>query len=124
MNNKGRALWEWLVFLSVLIIAIAMMGSTYSAQQRLMKEKNMHGQLQILRMGEILYTSVNKVRPESLKQLAEGTFKLEDDNLERRYIEHPPTLAGGKILDPFGSPYLYDPSNGWIKSSTAGYEFW
>lgn len=124
MNNRGRALWEWLVFVSVLVVAIALMGSTYSAQQRLLKEKNMHGQLQILRMGEMLYTSVNNVKPNSLKQLVEGTFTLPGDNLARHYIEHPPTLVNGNLLDPFGNPYTYDPVSGWIKSTTPGYEFW
>lgn len=124
MSNRGRALWEWLVFVVILVVAAGLIGLTYSTQQKLIKEKGLSSQLQVLRMGEMLYTSVNNAKPAGLKELVEGTFVLPGDTLERHYIEPPPELLNGNPVDPFGNPYSYDSAKGWIKSTTPGYELW
>lgn len=124
MNQKGRAAWEWLVFGLIVVVAVFLLGSTYGFQQKLEKEKALHNQLQVLRTAVLLYKSVNKANPTNLEILANGVFQLPDETLTRRYIEHPPTLSNGNLLDPFDNAYSYDVKNGWIKSTTSGYEFW
>lgn len=123
VGNK-RPVWEWLLLAVIFVFALTLVGSVYKYQVKLDRQRNLHSQLEILRTATLLYKSINKTNPTDLKQLADGTFRLEGDDLERRYIEHPPKTINGKILDPFGNPYLYDSRNGWIKSSTRGYEFW
>ena len=124
MEAKQRPIWEWLVFAAVFVLAFALMGSTYTYQQRVSKQHALHYQLQVLRTAELLYTSINKKMPENLTELVEGQFSLSGESLGRRFIEHPPLLTGGALLDPFGNPYTYDPKTGWIKSSTPGYDYW
>lgn len=124
MEGKKRPVWEWLVFAAVLIVAVVLMGSTYSYQQKATKQQALHYQLQVLRTAELLYTAINKKMPESMAELIEGKFSLQEGGPLHPYIEHPPLMVNGQLLDPFGNPYKYDPKTGWIKSTTPGYEFW
>lgn len=124
MDTRKRPGWEWTVFVGVIVIAAALVGATYAFQKNSAKQHALHYQLQLLRTAELLYASVNREMPENLEQIAKGTFRLPGDDNTRRYLEHPPMIAGGKLTDPFGNPFTYDPKTGWIKSSTKGYEFW
>ena len=124
MDEKKRPVWEWLVFVAVIVFAAGMMGSTYNYQQKTAKQHALHYQLQVLRTAELLYVSVNKKLPETLEQLTQEQFSLPGETLTRRFIEHPPMLVDGKLMDPFNNPYSYDPKTGWIKSTTPGYDYW
>ena len=124
MKTDKRPAWEWIVFIGVIAFSLALVVSTYMFQKNSAKQHALHYQLQLLRTAELLYASVNRELPETLERMAEGTFRLPGDDTTRRYLEYPPMIVGGKIMDPFGNPYTYDPKAGWIKSSTPGYEFW
>ena len=124
MEGKKRPVWEIIVLAVILVLTITLVGSTYSSQQKFEKQKNLHHQLQLLRTAVLLYKSVNKTNPIEIAQITEGTFTLPEETLTRHYVEHAPKLSNGKLTDPFGNPYAYDPETGWIKSSTPGYDFW
>lgn len=124
MSENNRPVWEWVVLVLVITFSMILIGSTYNGQQKIDKQKNLHNQLQIMRTSILLYKAVNKTNPASIEQLVNGTFTLPEDKEGRRFIEHPPRMTQGKLLDPFGNPYFYDPATAWIKSTTRGYEFW
>lgn len=124
MEGRKRPSWEWLVLIVVLVVSIGLVGATYNSQQKLEQQKSLHYQLQALRTGELLYKSINKTNPMSLEQLVKGSFRLADETQDRHYVEAQMKLAGGKLVDPFGNPYLFDKSSGWIRSTTPGYEAW
>lgn len=125
MDGQKRTTWEWLVFVSVIALSLALLGATYNYRQRFEKQKILQSQLQLLRSAELLYRVVNKSNPPSLKSLIEGSFTLQDKSISSRsYIDKPPALTNGKLLDPFGNPYSYNPATGWVRSQTRGYEFW
>ncbi|HPQ81785.1 MAG TPA: hypothetical protein PLZ86_08715 [bacterium] len=124
MDARRRPGWEWALFIGVVVLAIALVGTTYAFQKHSAKQHALHYQLQLLRTAELLYLAVNSKLPERLEDVAQGSFRLPGDETTRRYLEHPPMMVGGKLTDPFGNTFTYDPTTGWIKSSTPGYEFW
>lgn len=123
MSTK-RPIWEWLLLVVVIAVSVMLVGSVFRYQVKIDRQNTMHSQLELLRTSLILYKSIYKSNPSDLKQLVEGTFTLPGEEVARRFIDRPPLLVNGKVVDPFGSPFLYDPATGWIKSGTKGYEFW
>lgn len=124
MEGKSRAAWEWPVLLVVVVAAVFLLGLTYKHQKDVGLQKNLRYQLGVMRSAEMLYKVVNKSNPENLKKLIEGTYQLPGEPQSRRYIDNPPKMVGGQLLDPFENAYAYNPANGWIKSTTPGYETW
>lgn len=124
MEKRKRPAWEWLLVVVLVVLTVGLTAATYTYQQRLVKSQALHYQLQLLRTAELLYVAVNKQAPADVGQLIDGTFQLPGDAVVHRFIEHPPMLEEGNLIDPFGNPYRYDARTGWFKSQTPGYEFW
>ena len=44
--------------------------------------------------------------------------------VNRPYLESIQVNAEGKLIDPFGKPYVYDAKRGMVSSAAPGYEKW
>lgn len=112
-----------LVLLLIVVVGILVISNVYY-QNRSSKQRALFYQLQILRSSINLYKLINMKSPENLEVLATEVFKFPGEGLTRRYIENAPIDKAGNVVDPFGKEYYYDAKTGWIRSASAGYEFW
>lgn len=97
--------------------------SVYS-DHKVYRQRTLFYQLQILRMGVNIYQLMHYENPKTLKDLLEMTYSFPGDRTERRYVEGITTDGEKNLIDPFGNLYQYDKLTGWVRSTTAGYEFW
>ncbi|MDO8493728.1 MAG: hypothetical protein Q7S68_00115, partial [Deltaproteobacteria bacterium] len=106
----------------VIGVALVMAGifTAYSihSQKNLMKEQAMIFELKQLRMAVEFYSKSTGQNPPDLRAALQ---KLQDFKNVRLTMLNVET---GEPKDPFGTPYRYVPSAGWVRSGTAGYEGW
>ncbi len=132
-NEAGRALVETLavaVFVSILLVVAA---PRFYSSSRGIKETALSIELSNLRGAINHFVLLEKRLPASLVELTErkaviakraiegGDYKVV---FESRFVEAMTVDAQGRISDPFGNPYGYDPATGRVRSSTKGYEGW
>lgn len=115
---------ERIVLIAVAVLTIIIMSVSIYFERRVSNQKTMYYQLQALRTAVNLYKAVNMRNPDSLRELAIGEFSFPGEAERRRYLEGPIFNRKGVAIDPFGNPYNYDPLNGWVRSTTPGYEYW
>lgn len=112
----------------VLVLFLAVFGvlsfMNLQTERRLMHQKSLFFELQILRNAINLYKVVNKVQPPSLMVLATEVYRVPGEETTHAYMQSSPVDRDGSVQDPFGRKYQYDPATGWIRSTTEGYEFW
>lgn len=117
--------WYEVLLVLVLVGSVAgLMGASSYYEYKSNQQKSLLYQLQILRNTLNLYKLVTKSNPESLAELATGSYTFPGEEVARPYIQNAPIDKEGRVVDPFGSEYEYDSETGWIRSSTTGYEFW
>ena len=121
---KYRRLIERFALLLMSLGAVYFVAYTAYSDLRSTRQRALFYQLQILRMGVNIYQLVDHSNPLTLKDLATKTYRLPGDVEQKRYIEGLLVDDKGRIFDPFGSPYFYDPLTAWVRSTTVGYEFW
>jgi hypothetical protein len=113
--------------LALLVIALVTLGTMLSSlyyERQLSNQKAMFYQLQALRVSINLYKAINGGGPRELSLLFMEEFKFPDEDTPRRYMTGAFLNSGGQVLDPFGNPYKYDGTTGWLCSTTRGYEYW
>ncbi len=130
----------------MIIIGILLVGAITYFQKatRVIKEYAMMSELSNIRTSILMYFVINREFPESLTQMVEEKIivpfrdrkaidkmkglekeiSLQPGSIiiDRTYLEEMSIDSKGRILDPFGKPYLYDKELGRVKSSTSGYE--
>ncbi len=117
--------WFEKVLVVLLVIVVGfLVGSNVYYQYKSGKQRTLFYQLQILRSSINLYKLINNENPQDLKAIAAGYYKFPGDVVTKRYIENAPIDKDGNVVDPFSKAYYYDARTGWIRSATAGYEFW
>lgn len=116
--------FERIVLMAVAIATVGIMGLTVRFERQLSNQKAMFYQLQALRISVNLYKAINRVNPSNLKALMVETYRFPGEDQSRRYLQSPTTNKKGELIDPFGSPYIYDVMTGWVRSSTDGYAYW
>lgn len=119
----GRTI-ERVFLLVVAVGAVYFVAYTVYSDFRATKEVTLFYQLQILRMGVNIYQLVDHRNPANLGDMVTKTYQLPGDVSEKRFVEGIAADSDGRIFDPFGNPYSYDPISGWVRSVTSGYEFW
>lgn len=62
--------------------------------------------------------------PSSMDEFASGRYSYPGDDERRRFVDSLLFDSKGRIMDPFGNPYIFDARSGWVSSQTRGYEFW
>jgi hypothetical protein len=124
----------------ILIAILLSTGMTYYFKViRLARETAMQYELAGIRTAIVLFTTLNRRFPVSLKDLVDQKYLLPDEeysvaagqiSLEKRtifkrsYLEPSSIDAQGLVLDPFGKPYRYDPQRGQVTSAEARYARW
>jgi hypothetical protein len=122
MGKVKRSPFELLVVLVVVGLTIVLGASLYAGRTKIEKSNMLINEMSALRSAILLYKIVNHKNVPDLAVLATTEYNM--GGVERPYIEHLPMDKSGKIIDPFGNPYLYDSKSGWVSSSTRGCERW
>lgn len=125
VNSMKRGLLIERIFLLLMSIgAVYFVAYTAYSDFKATKQRTLYYQLQILRMGANIYQLVNHKNPASFEDLVAKTYQLPGDAVQKHFVEGIAADANGRIFDPFGNPYFYDPITGWVRSTSSGYEFW
>lgn len=135
----GAAAFNTLVT-CILVAILISTGLTYGSRAvRVSREVALRHELAGIRTAIQLFVALNRRFPGSLRELVDEQYLLPDAefsvaagglNLEKRtvfkrsYLEPNSVDAGGRILDPFGEPYRYDPSRGQVAAAGARYGQW
>ena len=122
MLRARRSAYELVVTVVVVVLTVVMAAGLYAKGVELRKARLMIQELSAMRTSLILYKMVNRGNAGELDDLLRGRF--EAGGVQRPYIDRLPPADGGEAVDPFGSPYSYDPKAGWVSSTTPGFETW
>ena len=112
----------------VLVVGLAAVMMTYLDHlTREARETALRMGLGNVRMSVRLYHALNERYPRDVKELLTTRYLIptkEDTIFSDRYLDAQALDADGYPIDPFGHRYEYDPKQGRVASSTAGYERW
>jgi len=126
-GSRGYGVVETaLVVILMGLLAVVVMEryqrTLYEAQKTALK-----AELVNIRQALALYKALNGRYPASLRELLERRALAPYEAgilLSPRYLEHQAVDEQGRLLDPFGAPYIYDPATGTVRSSRRGFEGW
>jgi len=122
MTEIRRSPFEFVVVAIVVGLTVVLAAGLYSGRKKEQKSNLLVQELGMLRSGVTLYRTVHHENATSLEELAAKEYEVGD--AKRPYIEQLPMSKDGRIVDPFGNPYAYDPKTGWVSSTTEGFERW
>lgn len=121
--KKSRPKYEWIIMLIVIVAGAAVAFGIHSAKQKTFKTGLMMSELSELRAAVTQYKFMNKVSPPDLDALVKGKYSFKEE-APRPYLTNIKPDKAGKLVDPFGNPYKYDPQKGTIQTVTKGFEQW
>ena len=122
MAKRKRTVYEYIVISAIVIVSVSLAAALYAGRAKVRKGHLLVQELSMLRNGVQIYQLVNRKNPSSLAELVEGTYGSGSE--PRRYVGPLPTDSEGHLIDPFGNPYVYDPTSAWVRSQTEGFERW
>lgn len=106
-----RPAYEKIIVTIVVALSIVLSFALYAGRAKVRRGEMLKNELSMFRSAVILYKIADKKNPENLEELGGGVDRL-------------PRGPDGKIVDPFGNEYAYNPKNGWVNSTTRGFEKW
>ncbi|HPW45603.1 MAG TPA: hypothetical protein PKU96_04450 [bacterium] len=115
---------ERIALIVVALLTVAIMSITIYFERQLSNQKAMFYQLQALRTSINLFKAVNGRNPEDLAEMISSEYKFPGEDIPRRFFHNLTLNKAGAIIDPFETPYQYDKVTGWVRSASAGYEYW
>lgn len=115
---------ERLALVAIALLTIGVVGTSIHYEREVGRQKALFYQLQLIRTAIQLYKSIRHVNPRSLEVLVQEEYQFPEESIRRHYIEYPPEEKGNVFVDPFGTPYVYDPDLAWVSSNTPDYEYW
>lgn len=125
VQKKGhRAKYEYLIIIIIIAAVAAVAVGIYAAQNKAAKGEILMSELEAMRLAVMTYKTLNKTNPPDLATLTKATYVFTPGENPRPFLTEVQTNAEGKIVDPFGNPYKYNRKEGWVKSTTSGYEHW
>lgn len=126
MNTSGRTTFETLLITSLVGILLVVAISNFLISVRLARGAALRMELSNIRTSIILYITLNRRYPESLRDMVRERYVLPTGGglIKNQYLEGMAVDKDGNLLDPFGAPFTYERKTGWVKSSTNGYESW
>lgn len=120
--RRERTVYEYIVIFAVVVISVSLAVALYAGRAKVRKGHLLMQELSMLRNGIQIYQLVNRQNPSSLAEMESSTYGSGSES--RRYVEPLPKNSEGRLIDPFGNPYLYDPKSAWVHSQTKGFERW
>lgn len=138
-GQGGAAAFNTLVTCILIAILISTGMAYYLQVIRRAREVALQSELVNLRMAILLFTINNRRFPASLQELVGKKYLLPNEEFsiaadkivverrsiyQRSYLETSSVDAEGRILDPFGNPYRYDPRRGQVMPTEEEYAFW
>lgn len=125
-GQAGRTTFETLLITSLVGILLVIAISNFLTSVRLVREVALRSELGNIRTAVILYITLNRRYPESLRDMIREGYTLPTGSglIKYKYIEGMAVDKDGNLLDTFGAPFTYESRTGWVKSSTKGYESW
>jgi hypothetical protein len=139
LRRPARAAFNTLAT-CILVAILLSTGMTYYFKViRLAREVALQAELANIRTAIVLFTTLNRRFPGSLKELVDEECLLPDEefsiaagpvSLEKRtifkrsYLEPSSVDVQGRVLDPFGKPYRYDPQRGQVTPAHERYGRW
>jgi len=122
MKRITRSPYEMVVVAVVVVLAVVLGASLYASRAKYQKGSLLVQELGAMRSAIATFKIANKKHPAELKELVTSEYEL--GGVKRPFLERLPMSSDGRLVDPFGNPYVYDPSAGWVSSSTPGHERW
>lgn len=130
-GRQGLTIIEAVITLCMIGILLLVVVPLYQRLTREAGETALKAELVNIRTTVKLFRLLNGRYPESLRELTEKKVLMPANKesfsgsiLDDRYLLPNAVDAEGNITDAFGSPYVYDPGNGTVRSGTSGYENW
>jgi hypothetical protein len=123
MSAGGRSTYEIIIIFVAVVLTGALAVGLYAERNKVHKGRMLASELSSLRTSVALYTFVNRKHPPSLNAVVEETYEAGDGS-RRHFAEYVHSDDDGRLIDPFGSAYVYDPDKGWVSSATEGYLTW
>ena len=125
-GQAGRTTFETLLITSLVGILLVIAISNFLTSVRLVREVALRSELGNIRTAVILYITLNRRYPASLRDMVREGYTLPTGSglIKYKYIEGMAVDKDGNLLDTFGAPFTYESKTGWVKSSTKGYESW
>jgi len=131
-NAKGLTIIDAVIVLCLIGILIGVVIPKYQRMAREAQEAALKIGLANIRSSIRLFRALNERNPKSLNELIEKSVMLPSRMgpdpsagsifLDENYLAAQALDAHGRLVDPFGSYYEYDPVLGAVKSSTRGFE--
>ena len=125
-GQAGRTTFETLLITSLVGILLVIAISNFLTSVRLVREVALRSELGHIRTAVIIYITVNRRYPVSLRDMVREGYTLPTGSglIKYKYIEGMAVDKDGNLLDTFGAPFTYESETGWVKSSSKGYERW
>lgn len=123
-KSKGRAAYEWIIIVILIVASLAVGFGIYHAKDKAQKGELMVSELEQLRAVIQLYKLVNQNNPPDLTTLTKMKYAFAPTEQPKSYLSNIKAGKDGRLVDPFGNPYKYDPKEAWVYSSTNGYASW
>lgn len=112
-NSKAGTILELVASFGIILILIGTLGIYASRILEEARAVALENELSSLRVSLLIHRIYNKSNPENLREL----YSVKDYFTAIGRLD-----KEGKLLDPFGNTYLYDPRKGIIKSTTQKYK--
>jgi len=131
-RERGRGVFETLLVLLIVAAALLMAMERLESSGRSLKERALTIELANMRRAIIQHGVLEKRLPGSLAELVDDNMEVPSPGFQGerkliivgKFVETARRDDEGRPLDPFGSPYLYDPTTGRVWSQTPGYKTW
>jgi hypothetical protein len=138
-RERGAAAFNTLATCILIALLISTGMSYYFQLVRHAREVALRYELANIRTAIVLFTTLNRRFPASIRELvdkecllpdaeytiATGRVFLESRTIFKRAFLEPTSLdARGQVIDPFGRPYRYDPLRGAVAPDEQPYRQW
>lgn len=126
-DEKGRSLVELIViWIAIFIIASFFLGRANILLVKA-REATLRNELNNLRLAISLYYILHKTYPDSMESMIDKAYEIHDQKgsvLRGKFLSNLKYSGEGRLKDPFGKIYVYNPSAGMVKSQAKQYADW
>lgn len=125
-SKKGSSIVETLIVLIVISILVVIVMGYYEDLAWEAKQITLKTELNNIRQSILLFKITKGRYPKNLQELLTENFIVpsKDTLIRSKYLEPHSIDQNKNILDPFGLPFIYNPSTGKVKSQKKGFEDW